>query len=313
MRLQESPSFKPFPRELLVFLVIASGTGEHKVTDIIGWKSCVCNPRQGKGMIDMIDVLTLDFIKLSTSACEVIASVVLAFQLILDFLLSICPRNFLSLCCAITYMYLALFFVTRAAVGSQSIFSQRLYSEVFCILWEPFLAMWTPFLMIAVFLDPRLLSKGCPRALAFLAERIQSVSISPGLVKVVCSSWEDEKASSALFLAFFGGFCVKAKIGAFAATLFAFRLEMIFVPFAVIGVEVCFSSRKPCFASTALLAWDIVLGYSGHWASLLHRVVSCLSGARTPLRQTNVLYPQFSIKWPLEQVYVTFIPHVTLD
>jgi len=51
-------------------------TGQHEVIDIIGWNVSASNTTDRKGVIDMVDISSLDALKLDRT---VVAGVLLAF------------------------------------------------------------------------------------------------------------------------------------------------------------------------------------------------------------------------------------------
>jgi len=93
MRLEQSPALRPFPGEFVIFALIASRTGQYQVVDVIGRNGCARNATQRERMVNMVDIFSLSLLEFGMSTGCIVASIALAFQLLLDLCRSIRSLN----------------------------------------------------------------------------------------------------------------------------------------------------------------------------------------------------------------------------
>lgn len=107
MELQQTPTFRPLPRELLAFPVITRFAGENKITDIITWDIRPSDTTQRESVFHFIGILPLAILlctrELRETASGIVTTIVLTFQLLLNLLRCACALDASFLCFTVAF------------------------------------------------------------------------------------------------------------------------------------------------------------------------------------------------------------------
>lgn len=93
LRLQQTPTCGPFPREFISLAQIASRAGQYKITHIIGRDIRASHTDQGVCVFNMEDILPVLLFKLRMTTRCIITAILLSLQLLLNLGISISPSD----------------------------------------------------------------------------------------------------------------------------------------------------------------------------------------------------------------------------
>ena len=208
--LEQSTTFRPFPRKLFAFAPVTGTAGQHDITDIVGRNIHADYPINRVSMFNVIIICTIFLLaKLGMTALRIVAAVFLPFQKFLDLRSSVGTSNLFllslsSMPCSILLRSMSL--AIRSAFCSQG-FTVRFPINRFLRMLYFWMCLSISF---------------CPLALTLFALRVKSIFLSLVPTKVLRSSGPACMAHSAFFLnvliEFWRGFLVPL-VGSLSITL----------------------------------------------------------------------------------------------